>query len=67
MNPLDQDNQIIEEALDAACRVIQAYCGQTAGDVAGQFFSGGLFGDDIRNILREYLRLEARELRRRTP
>lgn len=51
-------------ALDEACRRIQEHLGRTAGDVAGNFFTGESF-DSVKGLLGRYLRAERGELEHR--
>jgi len=50
-------DDLAEEALDAAVRVIQDRLGVETGDHAGLFFSGSA-GDDIKEWLRRYIKSE---------
>jgi len=56
MNDRDIDN-IIDEALNAACLVIQDRLGVKTGDVAGMVFSGTK-QEQFEAIFREYIRIE---------
>ena len=50
------DDELINAALDAACRTIQQALGVN-GDVAGLHFSGDA-GERFRELMRDYIRTE---------
>jgi hypothetical protein len=50
------DDELINAALDAACRTIQEALGVN-GDVAGLHFSGDA-GERFRDLMRDYIRTE---------
>ena len=51
------DDELINAALDAACRTIQEALGVETGDVAGLHFSGDA-GERFRELMRDYIRTE---------
>lgn len=53
MNQPEIDN-LAENALNAACLVIQDALGVTSGDLAGHFFSDG----EVKDKLMDYIRSE---------
>ena len=53
MNQPEIDN-LAENALNAACLVIQDALGVTSGDLAGQFFSDG----EVKDKFMDYIRSE---------
>ena len=53
-------DDLAEEALNAAVKLIQDRLGVEAGDLAGLFFSGRT-EDDIKEWLRRYIKAEIRD------
>jgi hypothetical protein len=51
----------VENALNAAVKVVQDSLGVTAGDFAGHYFSGTT-GDNLKDILRDYMVAESQQL-----
>jgi DNA-directed RNA polymerase subunit RPC12/RpoP len=58
MRAQNLSNDVIEDALNAACLIIQKHLGITHGDVAGVFFSGPDKGG-FATVMRAYARTEA--------
>jgi hypothetical protein len=57
-------SELVELALNAACKAVQDELGETDGGLAGVMFSGEL-GDNFRKIFSEYCEAELRAAQRR--